>query len=135
MRRYLAIASVTFGSVELAGPRSVRLARSAVPSPARGDDQRLPSSVELIDAALTVDLVVRDTRSAEGLAIGQQDTLEIVLAPDAADAPARAVRVEHAILSAVELYYGQSAPAEATLRFVAQCPDGLTEPFSAEDLA
>jgi hypothetical protein len=135
MTRYLAIQSAAFGQIELAGPRSVRLTRSAKPSPAGSDADRLATSVELLEPSLTVDLVVRDTRAAEALQLGQQDTLRIVLASDAHDTPARAVQVDDAVLTAVELHYPQTAPAEATLRFVTQPADGNVEPFSAEDLA
>jgi hypothetical protein len=135
MTRHLAVESVTFGQVELAGPRSVRLSRLATPASAVSDHHRLPTSVELTSQSLVVEVVVRDIAAAETLPLGQQDPLTIVLPGDRQDGPSRQIQVDGAVLTAVELSYGQAAAAEATLRFVAQPEDGNIEPLSAEDLS
>ena len=135
MTRYLAIQSVTFDQVQLALPRSVRLMRSALPALAGADTALLATSLELSGQSLGAEVVVRDTAAAELLQLGRQGLLNIVLPPDDADSPARSLSIDDAVLVGVELAYSQAAPAEATLRFCALSPDGLSEPFIPEEIA
>jgi len=80
-----------------------------------------------------VEVRLRDTAAAEALSLGQQANLSFTVAAADSASASRTVTVSGAVLMAVELAYEQATLATATLRFVAEAPDGITDPFSAEE--
>ena len=120
MSRYVGIASAAFDGIALPLPLSVRLSRQCQTSPAGGDGDLFATSVQIARPALAVEVRIRDTAVAEGLSLGRHGVLSFT--------------VTGAVLASVELSYEQIIPATATLRFVVQADDGLTDPVQAEEL-
>ena len=133
MGRYTNIESASFGQTALSLPLSVRLSRQCRPNPARGDNDVFDTNVEISDVCIVAEVRLRDTAVAEGLLLGQQDTLSAIIAPAETGESSRTVTLTGAVLVAVELSYEQTAMATALLRFTAESSDGQTDPFGAED--
>ena len=132
MARYSRILSADFGQTALPLPVSLRLARRAEALPAAGQDAAFPTSVQTATRMVTAELRMRAVAVAESLLVGDRRTLTVRIG--AADGGAgRTVRMDGAVLTAVEIAYDQTAPAVATLRFTAEAPDGTAEPFAAEE--
>ena len=134
MERYGAITNVTFAAAELGLPMSVRVVRRAQARPAGSDADRFATSVELDRPTIGVEVRTRDTAAAEGLPVGQDGELTVELAGTRAGQAGRRVRVERAVLTAVELHYDQREPACVSLHFAAEAPDGAADPFAAEEV-
>ncbi|MGC9455371.1 MAG: hypothetical protein ACP5HU_10980 [Phycisphaerae bacterium] len=133
MARYMRIGSASFGGTPLPLPVSLRLSRRVEPQPAVGDSHTFAASVETAAPMLTADLRLRDTASAEALTPGEKADLSFTIRSTEAGRPSRNVTLTGAVLVGVELNYEQTDPASATLRFVAESDDGLTDCFSAGD--
>ena len=133
MERYSRIQSVTFGETELPLPLSVRLFRRAQAKAAAGDNDTFATSVEIADPSILAEVAIRGTAAAEGLILGQSDTLTFTIAASSSQGSSRVITLTGAVLVAVDLLYEQTAMASATVRFVAEAIDGQQEPFSAED--
>lgn len=133
MERYGDITSVTFGQSVLGLPVSVRLLRQAEPKPAGGDNDAFLTSIQLDRPLVRVEVCLRDTAAAEGFTLGQTDVLTIQLACTRGGQGGRTVSISSAVLAGIELQYQQAAPANAKLSFVAEAPDGNTDPFSAQE--
>jgi hypothetical protein len=133
MNRYMRISAVTFGNVDLPLPLSVRLSRRCDALPARGQDDRFATSVQLGAPTIIAEVKVRDTGVAESLALGQGGTLSFTVGATRKGQLPRRVRIEGAILHAADLVYEQAAIATGVLRFVAEARDGQIDPFTAED--
>ncbi|HPK71953.1 MAG TPA: hypothetical protein PLN93_08430 [Vicinamibacterales bacterium] len=80
-----------------------------------------------------VQAMMRGTAAAEALSPGQIGTLTFVVGPAAAGQAPRRVTLAGAVLTGADVAYEQAGFAEATLRFVAEAADGLTDPHAAED--
>lgn len=130
MTRYSGIVHVTFDSRELPLPVAASIGRRCEPLPAPGDAQRFVSSIQLAPAVLTAEVTIRGTAAAEGLVLGQCGPLSLTLGPTQAGQASRTVRLEGAVLHAIELSYAQQGLAQATLKFVAQS-DAQQDPFTA----
>ena len=133
MARYGRIESATFGQTALPLPLSVRIERRAEAIPAAGQNDVFATSIQLGTPSIRAEVRIRGTAVAEGLSLGQRDTLSFVIAPSQSGQDGRKVTLTGAVLMAVELAYDQSSMAVATLRFVAEAASGTTDPFSAKD--
>ncbi|MGA2265407.1 MAG: hypothetical protein ABSH10_03140 [Phycisphaerae bacterium] len=131
MNRYVCIKSLTFDGSPLPLPLSVRLSRQCQASPAGGDGDLFATSVQIARPSLNVEVRIRDTSVTETLPLGRRGTLSFVVAA-ASGQGGRQITIAGAVLTAVELSYEQIAPAVATLRFLAETDDGLTDPMQAE---
>jgi hypothetical protein len=132
VNRYVCIKSLVFDDSPLPLPLSVRLSRQGQTSPAGGDGDLFATSVQIARPVLAVEVRIRDTSASENLTLGRRGTLSFVVAA-ASGAGSRRVTITGAVLAAVELSYEQIAPAVATLRFVAEADDGLTDPMAAQE--
>ncbi len=132
MGRYLQIISAQFAQAPLPLPVSARVVRRVEVHPAAGCDSYV-TSVQTSAGAVEIHLRIRDTAAAENLTPGQDGELKLTVAATDAGRAAREITVSAAVLTAVELSYRQTDPAEATLRFLAQADDGGQSPFAAED--
>ena len=133
MSRYARIESLSFDGTELPLPLSVRVSQQTDTSAAAGDNDAFATSVQLSVPTITVEVRIRGTATAETMSLGDAGTLAFTVAPAGADAPARAVTINGAVLTAVDIVYEQLAMAVAVLRFTAEAEDGGASPFSAGD--
>ena len=133
MARYTSVQSVSFGTVTLSLPLSVRVTRKVTPAPAAGDDDAFTTSVQTSAATVLTEVRTRDVAAADALTPGEQATLTLTSGPTESGQVGRVVTLAGAVLTVVEINYDQSAMAAATLHFVAEAADGDTDPFTAED--
>ncbi|HOG29192.1 MAG TPA: hypothetical protein PLT35_07920 [Vicinamibacterales bacterium] len=133
MNRYTRIQSVTFDGVDLPLPLQVRVSRRCEPQAAAGDGDAFVTSVQCSRPVLAAEVRLRGTAAAEALSPGQIGTLTFVVGPAAAGQAPRRVTLAGAVLTGADVAYEQAGFAEATLRFVAEAADGLTDPHAAED--
>ena len=134
MERYGAIVSVFFAGAELPLPISVRLARTSRPDAAGGDDDIYPTSIQLAEPALSVEVRSGDASLADALALGSAGELSIQIAPTRADQAGRRILIDTAVLVVAETQYEQNAPALARLVFAAQAAGGDTDPLTHQEV-
>jgi hypothetical protein len=132
--RYGGITSAQFGATPLSLPVGARVWRKADPLPLAGDGDAFLTSVQLAPPVVGVEIRLRDSAAAEGLAIGQSGKLTVYIAPTRAGQAARKLELTNAVLTGVELAYEQSSPAVAKLTFLAESSDGQTDPFAAQEV-
>ena len=132
MQRYVRIESITFDGTALPLPMSLRLSRRTQPLPATGEGEVFATSVQMGAATIGAKVRLRGVAAAEDMTLGRCGQLTGVIS--AADGSHnRTVRLDRAVLVAVEHAYEQSTTASAVLRFVAEAPDGSEEPFAVEE--
>ena len=127
------ILSASFGATDLPLPLSARVGRSCDALPAAGQADAFPTSVQTGEPRVTGEVRLRGIAAAEGLALGRIDTLTFTVAGARQGQPNRTATLAGAVLVGVETAFEQSGQAVATLRFVAEAPDGQIDPFLAED--
>jgi len=131
MARYTRILSAAFDGETLNLPVAAKISRRSGPLPAAGDDQSFPTSVQIAAAELSAEVRIRDIAIAEGLSLGREGSLSMVIAEaDNANA-SRTVTLNPATLVGCELKYSQASVAEAVLHFAAGSTDGITSGFDA----
>lgn len=134
MERYDAISSITFGQVSLALPMSVLVSRRAETKLAGNDSDHFATNVQLGTPAIRIEVRTRDTAAAEGLSLGQDGLLSIELCGTRAGQARRAVDIDQAVLTGMDLHYEQASPASVKLTFVAEAGNGNTDPFFAQEV-
>jgi hypothetical protein len=133
MDRYGAITQMTFGSLSIGLPLSVRFSRRAEPLPEANEAEAFATSVQLGQPLITVEVRTRDTAVAEALYLGQAEVLEIQAAPTRAGQSDRTISVDRAVVTGLEVEYEQTAPATARICFLAEATDGQTDPFQSRE--
>ncbi len=135
MERYLGISSVCFGQTALGLPLSVRVSRQGQVEAAGGDADLYATSVQLARPVVSVEIRTRDTAAAESLVLAQKADLSWQIGPTEGGSNARQAVLSGAVLVGIEVACEQNAPAVATLRFVAEAPEGLCDPFSCQEVS
>jgi hypothetical protein len=133
MPRYTRIQSATFDGTPLGLPVSATFIRGCRAEARTGDSDVHPSSVQIIPEAAGVEIVCRDVTAPDGLAVGREGQLTVAVASADGITPGRVVQLTGAVLARIETRYSQTAPAETVLRFACESPDGIADPFTAED--
>ncbi len=134
MERYGAIVSVFFAGTELSLPISVRLTRSSRPDAAGGDNEIFPTSIQLAEPALSVEVRSGDASLADALALGSAGELSVQIAPTRTGQAGRRIQINTAVLVAAEAQYEQNAPAVARLVFAAQAAGGDADPLTHQEV-
>jgi len=133
MARYGRIQSASFGATSLPLPLSVRIERRVETTAAAGQNDAFATSVQTQGPQIAAEIRIRGTDVAEGLSLGERETLSLTVAASQSGQADRSITLIGAVLAAIELAYDQSSMATATLRFVAEADGGTTDPFSGED--